>query len=281
MPVAGLPAALETLLSSLLATEEPSSWKVDGGQGHVVVVMRFRQRDADRPPLHSEDWRMGWRKKTPAMRRRDRQRAEEHHQKSKQKPTVIFSETPSRVATHEVVCDSQSHVPTQYVTPPSVTSDPMNTKHIQVGTAPASSDEIAAPEESAPKVDTHGTHGAQAPPSGTEAALGEMRGFIRDVMEQKEQKAAALIQKFTDVCAAVSSVPLPPPPSGTSLRRGVPCRTAHGGTGVLSALGAPRAPRATGSATCSGSAVSHHSGSPPVSRAPPTHQQPARAARRT
>ena len=45
MPVAGLPAALETLLSSLLAVDEPTSWKVDGEPGSVVVVVRFKQRD--------------------------------------------------------------------------------------------------------------------------------------------------------------------------------------------------------------------------------------------
>ena len=53
MTVAGLPAALETLLTTLLATEESSSWKVDSGPGSIVVALRFKQQDGQ--PLLNND----------------------------------------------------------------------------------------------------------------------------------------------------------------------------------------------------------------------------------
>ena len=45
VPVAELGAAMEALLASLLATQEPSSWKVQGEAGNVVVVLQFKQAD--------------------------------------------------------------------------------------------------------------------------------------------------------------------------------------------------------------------------------------------
>ena len=265
MPVAGLPAALETLLSSLLATEEPTSWKVDGERGSVVVVLRFQQRNAERQPLHPGDWRMGWKKKTPAMRRRDRQRAVDYHQKSKQKQTVTFSNAPSRVSSVDTPCDSQA--PAEYVNPPSVTSEPLSAVHIDdEGITPGSSEKTCTTEGSTFQDDAHD---ALALSSDNDAALKAIREFSRDM----EERGNALIETVSEMCAEI--VP--------DLRRGVPRVS-----GCIEACGVsvPNVPTTTRSTSCSGSAVRRYSGeatsgiSPVRIRAPPTQQQPARAARK-
>ena len=238
MPVAGLPAALETLLSSLLATEEPSSWRVDAEREGVVVILRFRQRDSDRQPLQPGDWRTGYKRKTPAARRRDRQRAEEYRRKSEQKLTVTFSEAPSSVSTLDVACGSQSQMPTGYVAPPSVTSDPSNTNHSKEeegGITSASGDKASAPEEPSSQNESHA---ALVSSSGTEATIEALRELRRDFMEHQ----SALMKAVADRCAnAVSDETLPPLPSRLSLPPVLSRVTTYGEQRVLSTPGIPRA----------------------------------------
>ena len=78
MPVAGLPAAAEASLSSLLETQALSSWKIVGGTGtSTVVVLRFNQRDT--PPFPTSHYtQRTWRTKPPSAQRRDQRRAESH-----------------------------------------------------------------------------------------------------------------------------------------------------------------------------------------------------------
>ena len=129
MPVAGLPAALETILSSLLAADEPTSWKVDGEPGSVVVVVRFRTRDGQ--PLLTSEQRGYWRKKTPAQRRRDERRARQHRQKGEQRHCETFSSNvidalveKNSAVVHDQVENSRSREPPDYVTASSVNFDP-------------------------------------------------------------------------------------------------------------------------------------------------------------
>ena len=274
MPVAGLPAALETLLSSLLTTEEPTSWKVDGERGSVIVVMKFRQRDADRQPLHTSDWRMGWRKKTPAMKRRDEQRAKEYHQKSKQKLTVTFSDAPSNVSTRDVACDTHSHMPAEYVTSPFVTSEHLIADHNEEGTTtPVSTDLASPPEESASRDDAPD---ACTSYSGKKGAQEAMRDFSLFLKEQHE----AMTKTITEACAKMKShepslLSFP----GSSLRQELHPRTTHEETCLLSAPKAPTAIRPmycprSADRQCSGEAI----GGYPLPS--PTRRQPARPARR-
>ena len=84
MPVAGLLAAVEVSLSSLLVSQELSSWKVVGEAGaNTVVVLRFSQRDGQ--PLHAgRNIRGTFRRKPPCQVNRDLRRAELHRTNRKQ-----------------------------------------------------------------------------------------------------------------------------------------------------------------------------------------------------
>ena len=143
MPVAGLPVALETLLSSLLAVNEPTSWKVDGEPGSVVVVMRFQQRDSQ--PLLTSNRRASYRLKTPAQRRRDEKRSRQHRQKGEQKhcvtvlpcDTIVEDVAKKSVAVHDLAATSRAPKPADYVTKSTVTFDPSCSGHFEVAEAPS------------------------------------------------------------------------------------------------------------------------------------------------
>ena len=143
MPVAGLPAALETLLSSLLAVNQPTSWKVDGEPSGVVVVMRFQQRDSQ--PWPASDRRAYHRTKTPAQRRRNERRARLHRQRGEQKhsETVLPHNTidedvaKKSVVVHDLAATSHDPKPADYVTESTVTSDPSTSADLEVAEAPS------------------------------------------------------------------------------------------------------------------------------------------------
>ena len=81
MPVVGLPTAVDMMLTSLLATDELSSWKVAGEPGvEVVLVLRFRPSDGQ--PLQTNDThrRGQFRRKPPCQVLRDRKRAQRHRE---------------------------------------------------------------------------------------------------------------------------------------------------------------------------------------------------------
>ena len=72
MPVTGLPAALEIMLSTLLENETMSSFKVVGERNSTVVVLRFSS-DVSQPSTTDRSTNC-WRKKPPAQLLRDRRR---------------------------------------------------------------------------------------------------------------------------------------------------------------------------------------------------------------
>ena len=87
MPVAGLPAAEEASFSSLLVSQELSSWKVVGEAGaNTVVVLRFSQCDGQ-PLLAGRNIRGTFRRKPPCQVNRDLRRAELHRANRKQNTT--------------------------------------------------------------------------------------------------------------------------------------------------------------------------------------------------
>ena len=144
MPVAGLPAALETLLSSLLAVNQPTSWKVDGEPSSVVVVIRFQQRDSSQP-LPASDIRTYYRKKTPAQRRRDERRSRQYRQKGEQKhsetvfPRDAIHEDVAKnyVVVHDLASTSHALKPADYVTKSTVTFDPSTSNDLEVAEVPS------------------------------------------------------------------------------------------------------------------------------------------------
>ena len=80
MPVAGLPVAVEALLTSLITTDVLSSWKVAGEGGNNTVVLRFKP--ASGPPCQYQ--RGTWHRKTPSRLRRDLRRSERHRTNGEQ-----------------------------------------------------------------------------------------------------------------------------------------------------------------------------------------------------
>ena len=90
MPVAGFPATVETLLTSLLSTNSLSSWKIAGEPENVVVVLRFRQ-DGQQPFLRHEQERGQWKRKTPSQIKRDRHRTERHRNIGEQQKAELDS----------------------------------------------------------------------------------------------------------------------------------------------------------------------------------------------
>ena len=248
-----------------------------------MVVLRFRRCDADKQPLHPGDWRMGWRKKTPAMRRRNKQRAEQHRQKSK-KPSVTFSEVPSHTSAHDVARDFQSCMPDEYTAQPSVTSDPLIAEHLEdVDKIPVCTESAYAPERMANPTDTRCTS--------VPCSDNEMAEFLREQREQRKRMLQVITGKCVSGVSDESSFPSP-----SSLHQGIPGEAARGSSASSLHQGISQdaareeacvlsAPGILGntSTTSPGSADRQYSGAPPVpvrKRTPPTRQQPARAARR-
>eukprot|EP00745_Piridium_sociabile_P024463 TRINITY_DN3871_c0_g2_i2.p1 TRINITY_DN3871_c0_g2~~TRINITY_DN3871_c0_g2_i2.p1 ORF type:complete len:303 (-),score=53.62 TRINITY_DN3871_c0_g2_i2:237-1145(-) len=85
MPVTGLPAAVETTLSALLAENSVSSWKIAGEGVNTVVVLRLKPVDpevtttnmAAEPVLNRNTQVQYYRRKPPSQVRRDQERAKQ------------------------------------------------------------------------------------------------------------------------------------------------------------------------------------------------------------
>ena len=75
MTVTGLPAAADIAISTLLATETLSSWKVDGTENQTVVVLRFSHGQP-----FANDKAQRFRRKPPTQVQRDIQRAQRHRE---------------------------------------------------------------------------------------------------------------------------------------------------------------------------------------------------------
>jgi len=129
MPVAGLPAAVEVVVSTLLTTQRLTSWKVAGESETTVLVLRFRQ-DGSQPCTASESSRGQWRRKPPSQLRRDQQRAQGHGQSGEHvsSPPALAENEPASAATSDVLsscCKSSSDAQPESSTTcrPRVTSD--------------------------------------------------------------------------------------------------------------------------------------------------------------
>ena len=119
MTVTGLPAAADIVLSTLLATETLSSWKVDGNENQTVVVLRFTKGQ----PFAMDNAQARFRRKPPAQIARDRKRSQIHREFMNARSTYL-SFGPREVNNP---CDSVDTAVTVPCTPslsPPVTSDP-------------------------------------------------------------------------------------------------------------------------------------------------------------
>ena len=156
MPVAGLPAALEASLSSLLVSQGLSSWKVVGEPGASTVVLRFSQCNGQ-PLLEGRNIRGTFKRKPPSSVRRDRLRAELHRAKGEQnvpslRPTIEPDANDVGVATtHEAAVASdlpRRHVDTtennNEADRPSPDSDHEHTATTDPTPPPAAQDEVTA-----------------------------------------------------------------------------------------------------------------------------------------
>ena len=97
-----------------------------------MIVMRFKQREGQPLPMRDMCGH-AWKKKTPAQRRRDRQRSERHHQGEQTNfDTNLSPETfevnvaNSVVPDRDVARSSRPNDPTDCVTGIPMTSDPGN-----------------------------------------------------------------------------------------------------------------------------------------------------------
>ena len=127
MSVTGLPAAADNALSTLLATEKLSSWKVDGTEHQTVIVLRFTRRQ----PYAIDNTKASFRRKPPSQVSRDRDRAQRHREYMNAYSTH-HSSGPLELNGEDNPCDSanvtlKGHrivAPSQPSTSP-VTSDPL------------------------------------------------------------------------------------------------------------------------------------------------------------
>ena len=188
MPVAGLPAAAEASLSSLLASQELSSWKVVGEPGaSTVVVLRFCIRGG-RPLLEARDVRGTFRRKPPSMVKRDRQRAEQHRRNREQN---VFLDQNTAVETHRALKpdDSTSTAPTHERAENVVTSD--LPRGLFGATADATDRPCSSPDKQQP--------GAAIAPSPTTATQDEVTvEFCKELFNQMSKR---LSDKFDEMSA--------------------------------------------------------------------------------
>ena len=129
MPVAGLPAAEEASLSSLLETQVLSSWKVVGGHGTSTVVLRFSQRDS-RPLPASHYTHRTYRTKPPSQQRRDQRRSEIHRANREQTAIQIVALENAAIAptanSDFVLEDTRNAESTHQTAVATLTSDPLS-----------------------------------------------------------------------------------------------------------------------------------------------------------
>ena len=107
MPVAGLPVTLDTVMGSLLTTNELPSWKMTGEPTAFVVVMRFRENDGQ--PLHECNIKTGaWKPKSKSQRLRDQRRSKKHRAKGElgAVPTFLTENAIENVDTTSIAPDA-------------------------------------------------------------------------------------------------------------------------------------------------------------------------------
>ena len=127
MTVTGLPAAADNALSTLLATENLSSWKVDGTEYQTVVVLRFTKSKCQ--PFEIDNAKSSFRRKPPSQVTRDRERAQRHREYMNTHSTYhssgsleLHCENNPRVSADMTV---KSHPTVALSRPSPVTSDPL------------------------------------------------------------------------------------------------------------------------------------------------------------
>ena len=133
MTVTGLPAAADIVLSTLLATETLSSWKVDGNENQTVVVLRFTKGQ----PFAMDNAQARFRLKPPAQVRRDRKRAQVHRECINGRSTYLSS-VPRELPEVNNPSDCTDTTVKDICTPargelPPVTSDPPPSGRCQIG----------------------------------------------------------------------------------------------------------------------------------------------------
>ena len=107
MPVTGLPAAVETTLSALLAENAVKSWKIAGEGANTVVVLRLEPVESERSTNMAEPVSMHstqaqyFRRKPPSQLRRDQQRTQQH------KSTTMDCQRDVRVSDPSAVCEKE------------------------------------------------------------------------------------------------------------------------------------------------------------------------------
>ena len=289
MTVAGLPAALETLLTSLLASGEPTSWKVDGEPGNVVVVLRFRQREGQ--PLPMNNTRGYWKKKTDAQRKRDLQRAEQRR-RGEHKPSNPFSNSQNvdvNVAKSVVpTCNdsrkSRPHGPTDCVTVPSLTSDPSNHSGLENAKKTTASVSDNDPDASDQADAQNDPKSAVMSSPGTKATIEDLREVIdenyKSMTRREQEHTEAVMCAIAKACASFNAndhTSSFPPTSESRIDPRTSCKR--------TSLPPPsRPPESTQPAVPPRSADilrSKNCDTTTRSRTPPTRQQPARNARKT
>ena len=285
MPVAGLPAALETLLSSLLAVQQPTSWKVDGEADSVVVVLRFKQRDGQ--PLPASNRREHYRKKTPAQRRRDDLRSRQHPQRGEQNRSDTLSkpnESTVDVAknsrgVHDLAGNALSSEQADYVTESAVTFDPSSSDVHPQAKKTSSTDNpnaVVTPLHPDETVDVSGAKEAttedlqsaiselsESYSRGLDKQLAEIRCVVAEILKHTGHDPPSPMPSAPDQCLShreePSEISASPPAKSTEDRT----------TQQRSAVPCVR--------QCVRDAVSVQK---PDRRTPSTRQQPARAARK-
>ena len=133
MTVTGFPAAADIVLSTLLATETLSSWKVDGNENQTVVVLRFTKGQ----PFAMDNAQARFRLKPPAQVRRDRKRAQVHRECINGRSTYLSS-VPRELPEVNNPSDCTDTTVKDICTPargelPPVTSDPPPSGRCQIG----------------------------------------------------------------------------------------------------------------------------------------------------
>ena len=177
MTVTGLPAAADIVLSTLLAMETLSSWKVDGTEYQTVVVLRFTK---GQPFAMDNNAQVKFRRKPPAQVARDEKRAQKHREYMNARSTYLSS-GPRELHEQNIPCDFVDAVKNPCKPSRSVTSDPPSNTQYQItdkSTTQADRDDCC---------NTEGQH-SQVP---TDASLDvDIRGIFSEVNEKLEQVTA-------------------------------------------------------------------------------------------
>ena len=183
MTVTGLPAAADIVLSTLLATETLSSWKVDGTENQTVVVLRFTKEQ----PFAMDNAQARFRRKPPAQVTRDRKRSQKHREYMNARSTYLSS-VPRELHEEYIPCDFVDTAvknpcpPSQSDLPPVTSESP-----------PIEQCQISDNSKSTNPADRNDCCNTEGPPSQvpTDASLDvDIQGIFSEVNEKLEQVTA-------------------------------------------------------------------------------------------